>query len=175
MFYGKDASGRDHLTEIRPDNELKGGLPCFRLTEVHRKSYFFTVKLTTQSEYALLALIYLARHHKEGWIPIREIAREQAIPSKFLEQILLRLKRARYLQSLKGKGGGYKLSRPASKILFSEIVRQFDGALAPSGCASKFFYEPSPIEKEKKVLHLLKDIRNYIADKLEHTSLSDVC
>jgi Rrf2 family cysteine metabolism transcriptional repressor len=133
------------------------------------------MKLTTQSEYALLALAYLARNSQAGWIPIREIAAAQSIPAKFLEQILLRLKRAHYLYSLKGQGGGYKLSKPASEIMLSEIIRQFDGALAPSGCASKFFYEPSPIEKEKKVLHVLKDIRNYIADKLEHTSLSDVC
>ncbi|MCX7727138.1 MAG: Rrf2 family transcriptional regulator [Chitinispirillaceae bacterium] len=133
------------------------------------------MKLTTQSEYALMALIYLARNNKDaGWIPIKEIANAQNIPAKFLEQILLRLKRMRYVSSLKGKGGGYKLAKPPTQIMLSEIIRLFDGPLAPSGCASKFFYEPSPIEKEEKVLKLLKDIRDYIANKLEHPSLADV-
>jgi Rrf2 family protein len=133
------------------------------------------MKLTTQSEYAILALIHLARSNREEWISVKDIAGAQVIPPKFLEQILLRLKRAKYLHSLRGQGGGYRLRKPASEITLAEIVRQFDGPLAPVDSASTYFYGPSPIEKEKKVLNLLKDIRDYIASKMENTSIADVC
>jgi len=65
------------------------------------------MKLTLRSEYALLALIYLSRRNSEGYLPVKKIAEEKNIPAKFLEQILLTLKRARYLKSVKGQHGGY--------------------------------------------------------------------
>jgi Rrf2 family transcriptional regulator, cysteine metabolism repressor len=133
------------------------------------------MKLTTQSEYALLALTHLARCDQDTFISVREIAAAQEIPPKFLEQILLRMKRAKVLHSLKGPSGGYRLCKPASKIMLAEIVREFDGPLAPVDSASKYFYESSPIEKEKKVLSFFREIRNYIAAKMESTSIADVC
>jgi len=57
----------------------------------------------------------------------------------------------------------------------SEIIRLFDGALAPTESASKYFYEPTPIEKEKKLLKLFKGLRDYISNKLEGTTLADMC
>jgi len=132
------------------------------------------VRLTSKSEYALLALVYLSRHADEGFLSVQTIAAAQGIPPKFLEQILLTLKRARYVRSLKGQRGGYCLARPAADISLAEVIRLIDGALAPTESVSKYFYESTPVEKEKKLLRLFKEIRNYLAAKLEGTSLADV-
>jgi len=132
------------------------------------------MRLTSRSEYALLALIHLARQKGEAYLPVRAIAEAQGIPPLFLEQILLTLKRSRHVHSLKGQHGGYRLARPAEKITLAEIVRLFDGALAPTESASKHFHESTPIEKEKKVLRVFKQIRDYVSDTLENTTLADV-
>jgi Rrf2 family protein len=133
------------------------------------------MKLTSRSEYALLALIYLARRTKEGYISVETIAQTQKIPPKFLEQILLTLKRARYLKSLKGQHGGYALGKPANKVTLAEVIRLFDGALAPTESVSKYFYEPTPIERERNLVKLFRNLRDYISDKLESTTLADMC
>ncbi|GAB7027406.1 RrF2 family transcriptional regulator [Geotalea toluenoxydans] len=132
------------------------------------------MKLTSRSEYALLALIYLARNGGDNLIPVQTIAAAQGIPPKFLEQILLILKRAKFLRSLRGQAGGYALARPANQIHLAEVIRLFDGALAPTESVSVYFYESTPIEKEQKLISVFKDIRDYIADKLENTTLADV-
>jgi Rrf2 family cysteine metabolism transcriptional repressor len=132
------------------------------------------MRLTSRSEYALLALAHLARHAKLGALSVSSIAEAQGIPPKFLEQILLMLKRSRVVQSVKGQHGGYRLARPAAKITLAEVIRLVDGALAPTESVSRYFYESTPIEKERKVLRVLRRIRDYISDTLEKTTLADV-
>ena len=132
------------------------------------------MKLTTKSEYALLALLYLARR-SDGFVSVETIANARGIPPLFLEQILLILKRARYVRSLKGRNGGYALARSPQQITLAEIIRLFDGALAPTESVSTYFYEPTPIEKEEKLIRIFKGIRDYIADTLESTTLADIC
>jgi Rrf2 family protein len=133
------------------------------------------VKLTTRSEYALLALVYLARQNTGSFTTVETIAQAQAIPSKYLEQILLALKHARYLRSAKGQRGGYGLVSTPDRITVAEIVRLFDGALAPTESVSKYFYESTPIEREKGLVQVFQEIRDYVAEKLEHTTIADVC
>ena len=132
------------------------------------------MKLTSRSEYALLALVYLARHKQDGYVSVQNIATAQDIPPKFLEQILLALKRARFLHSLKGQSGGYMLASPPEKIVLADIIRLFDGALAPTESVSKYFYEETPIQKEKSLLRVFKEIRDLVSNKLENTTLADV-
>ena len=132
------------------------------------------MKLTTRSEYGLLALIYLARHQDEGFISIDTIAKAQAIPPKFLEQLMLALKRAHFLRSAKGQKGGYQLAKKPNQISLAEVIRLFDGALAPTESVSENFYESTPIEKEKRLSKVFKDIRDYVSNKLEKTTLADV-
>lgn len=132
------------------------------------------MKLTSRSEYALLALVYLARAEPETYISVETVANAQGIPPKFLEQILLALKRAKYLRSSKGQHGGYLLARPPDRIHLAEVIRLFDGALAPTESVSENFYESTPIEKEQKLVGVFKEIRNYISDKLEDTTIADV-
>ena len=132
------------------------------------------MKLTTRSEYALLALIYLARHEDKGYISIETIAKAQSIPPKFLEQLMLALKRAHFLRSTKGQKGGYQLAKKPNQITLAEVIRLFDGALAPTESVSENFYESTPIEKEKRLTRVFKDIRDHISTKLEKTTLADV-
>jgi Rrf2 family protein len=132
------------------------------------------MKLTTRSEYGLLALVYLARHKDQGFISIETIAKAQGIPPKFLEQLMLALKRAHFLRSTKGQRGGYALSKEPDQITLAEVIRLFDGALAPTESVSENFYESTPIEKEKKLTKVFKDIRDYISQKLEKTTIADV-
>jgi Rrf2 family protein len=132
------------------------------------------MRLSHRSEYALLALVHLARHQDQGFLTVQAVAEAQEIPSKFLEQILLTLKRARYVRSMKGQRGGYVLARPARKVTLAEVIRLFDGALAPTESVSRYFYEPTPIEKEKALLKVFRDIRDQVSARLEATTLADV-
>ena len=132
------------------------------------------MKLTSRSEYALIALIYIARHGGQRNISVQEIAEKKRIPLSFLQQILMELRQARILRSSKGKRGGFCLARPAKQISLAEVVRLFDGPLAPIESASKNFYQHTPIETEKRLFGVFLDIRNYIASKMERTTLAQV-
>ena len=132
------------------------------------------MKLTARSEYALLALVHLARQNSGEVVSADSIARAKDIPLKFLEQILLTLKRARYLRSTKGQRGGYQLAKPAEAVTLAEIVRLFDGALAPTESTSKHFYGPSPIEKERRLLRLFREIRDLVSNRLEPATIADM-
>lgn len=132
------------------------------------------VKLTTRSEYALLALVHLARCEATTYVRVQDIAEAQEIPRRFLEQLLLVLKRARFVRSLKGQHGGYQLAKKPRQITLAEVIRLFDGALAPTESVSQYFYESTPIEKEARLLSVFREIRDLVARKLEKTTLADV-
>ena len=132
------------------------------------------MKLSNRTEYALLALIFLARLERDRFVHGQEIARAQNVPMRFLQQILFSLKQARIVKSIKGKAGGYALARDPAAITIAEVVRLFDGPLAPTHAVSKFYFEETPISSEKKMLRLLREIRDFVAAKLENTSLVDI-
>ena len=132
------------------------------------------MKLTSRSEYAMLALVHLGRQKADKLVSVEAVAQAQSIPPKFLEQILLALKRAKYVRSSKGRRGGYQLAKSADKFTLAEVVRLFDGALAPTESVSKHFYGPTPIEKEDKLVHVFRGIRDYVAKKLETTTIGDM-
>jgi Rrf2 family protein len=132
------------------------------------------MKLTTRSEYALLAMIYLVRNSTEERITAERIAREQDIPRRYLDQILLTLRRANYVHSVQGQRGGFRLARQPAEISLAEIIRLFDGALAPTVSASEYYYGATPIEKEEQLLKVFRAIRDHIAHQMENTTLADV-
>lgn len=132
------------------------------------------MKLTTKSEYSILALLYITRHEKEGFIKIEDICSSCNIPKKYLELLLTILKQNHYIKTKRGTSGGYKLGKPPSDISVAEIVRLLDGALAPTESVSEFFFSNTPLEKEKKILKVFKEIRDYISDRLEKLKLSDL-
>lgn len=132
------------------------------------------MKLTTKSEYSLLALIYIARHEKNGFIKIEDICSKYDISKKYLEQLFLVLKRNRYIKTRRGASGGYKLAISAKKVSVAQITRLMDGALAPTESVSMYFFSHTPLEKEKKIMKVLKEIRNYVSSRLESLKLSDL-
>jgi Rrf2 family transcriptional regulator, cysteine metabolism repressor len=132
------------------------------------------MKLSRKSEYACLAMIDLAHQVGKGNVRAGDIASRNKIPPKYLEQILLILKRAGFIRSVRGANGGYRLARDAAAIRMADILRLMDGALAPVSSVSEHFYEKTPIEKVKKLHGLLKEIRDSVVRKLERTTLADI-
>jgi Rrf2 family cysteine metabolism transcriptional repressor len=133
-----------------------------------------SMRLTTRSEYSLLALIHIARNEKHGFVKMEDICGQYGLSKKYLEQIVSSLKQARYIKTKTGAGGGYKLAKPAEKISLAEIIRLMDGALAPTSAVSKYFFEHTPLEKEKKLMRVFKEIRDYISAKVERLKISDL-
>lgn len=122
-------------------------------------------------------MTYLAKVYDQGPILIADLAREERIPKKFLELILLTLKNSGILQSRKGKGGGYYLGKPPREISLGQLVRILDGPLAPVPCVSETAYakcEECLDEKTCGIRLVMKDVRDAIADILDGTSLADV-
>jgi Rrf2 family protein len=97
--------------------------------------------LSKKSQYAFRALTTLARNEGKGPLPISKIVKEHPISVKFLETILLELRKNDILGSKKGKGGGYFLLMPPEEISLAQIIRILDGPIAPLKCVSLNFYE----------------------------------
>jgi len=96
--------------------------------------------LSQKARYALHALLVLAQHQGDEPMMIADIAEEARVPRKFLEQILLALKRRGIVRSLRGRQGGYLLGRPPGEISFADVIRETDGPLALSPCVSVTAY-----------------------------------
>lgn len=132
------------------------------------------MRLSRKSEYALLALLDLAKCYQKDTPKILEVSERNGIPKKYLEQIFLQLKGAGFVRSLRGANGGYELAKSPENICLAEIIRLIDGPLASVGSASLYFFEHTPIEKNEKLLQVFKDIRNIVAEKLENTTLAQL-
>jgi Rrf2 family cysteine metabolism transcriptional repressor len=132
------------------------------------------MRLTTKSEYSLLALIYIARAGKNAYVKIEDICQEHDISKKYLEHLLMILKQNRYLRTRRGSRGGYSLAMPASRISVAQVIRLMDGALAPTESVSMYYFSETPLMNEKKIIAVFKDIRDYAAKRLEKLKLSDL-
>lgn len=136
------------------------------------------MRLTKRGEYALRALIDLGIAQEAGreLVQIAEIADHENIPIKFLEAILVELKEAGFLDSKRGKHGGYFLARPMDTIMLGGVIRKIEGPLAPIGCVSQNFYEKCscPDEDHCGLRMLMLDVRNAIASILDNYSLAQV-
>lgn len=133
--------------------------------------------LSNKSKYGLKALLVLAREAGRGPILVADLAAREALPKKFLETILLDLKRQRVVESKKGKGGGYFLRRKPSEITFGEVIRVLDGPLAAVSCVSQTAYRPCAEcldEHACGVRLAMKKVRDATAQILDHTTLADV-
>ena len=133
------------------------------------------MKISQKGLYALQALMLLARKYAEGAIKIREIAAAENLPEKFLELILLQLKTARLVESVRGAKGGYRLRRPPSRIFLGEIIRTIDGPLAPFGDAESLRRLVERDKKHSSLYRVFLDVRNAAARIMDHTSLADIC
>jgi len=133
------------------------------------------MKITKKGEYAMLAMIDLALNYEKGMRQIQDIVREEAIPEKFLEQILLILKNAGFVESKRGIGGGYSLSKPPGEISLGEIIRVIDGPLAPIGCVEKSGHQNCPKEIVCGIRSVMLDVKNAMTKILDDVTLADVC
>ena len=133
------------------------------------------MRLSKKGEYALRAMIVLSLNYEKGSVRIHEIAEREKIPEKFLEQILLELKKAGLLQSRRGSGGGYNLIKSPKKITLAEVIRIIDGSLAPLDCVSKEGHINCPEERNCWIQSVMLDVRNATAKILEGVSFDDAC
>jgi Rrf2 family protein len=133
--------------------------------------------ISTKGEYAARAMIHLAISYGRGiTAKTREIAKEQDIPKKYLEQILLLFKKEGIVKSKAGLNGGYFLAKPPSDITMAEIVRAVDGPLAPRRCASKTAYTRCITSDEETcaLRTVWSEARDALANVLEKITLEEV-
>ena len=133
--------------------------------------------LSKKAKYAINALVYLGHREESGPILISQISDEENIPQKFLEAILLTLKKEGILDSKKGRGGGYFLSKPTSEINMAEIIRIFDGPIALLPCVTHDYYKRCEECKDEASCGIRKvflELRNITVEHLKVSSLDKV-
>src|SRR5258705_4535475 len=132
------------------------------------------MKISQKGLYALQAMMMLARRYNQGAIRIRDIAYEEELPEKFLELILLELKNARIVESVRGAKGGYQLRRSPSDIHLSEIIRLIDGPLAPFGDAEQLRVLIDRDAEHRALYRAFLAVRDAAAKILHSTTLADI-
>jgi len=119
-------------------------------------------------------MLELSLKYDRGPQHIHAISKAQNIPERFLEQILLLLKRAGYLKSKKGQRGGYFLAKPPAEINVAEVIRVLEGPLAPIDCVSVMAHEACPMEETCGLRWLWKEVRDSVAEIMERTTFADL-
>lgn len=132
------------------------------------------MKISQKGLYALQSMMMLARRYNQGAIRIRDIAYEEDLPEKFLELILLEMKNARMVESVRGAKGGYQLRRPPEEITLAEIIRLVDGPLAPFADADQLRTLIDRDIEHRALYQVFLDVRDAAAKILESTTLADI-
>jgi Rrf2 family protein len=133
--------------------------------------------ISKKTKYAINALLHLAKRKNEGPILISDIATSEKIPRKFLEAILLELKKAAILASKKGKGGGYYLLKDPNQVNLADIMRLFDGPIALLPCVTYLYYERCEECKDEKtcgIRDVFFEVRNKSVEILKAATLSEI-
>lgn len=133
--------------------------------------------LSNKTKYGIKALLYIHKNSEDAPIPISKIATDENIPRKFLESILLTLRKGKILGARQGKYGGYYLLKKAEDIYMSEVLRILDGPIAMIPCVSLNFYESCadcPDEEFCGVHGLMLEVRDSVLDVLTHKSLAQL-
>ncbi len=130
--------------------------------------------LTKKGKYGLKALVHLSKMPPGQLAFVGDIAAKNNIPKKFLDAILGELRNAGFVQSRKGKDGGYRLARLPSEIKIGHVVRVLDGPLAPIACASRSQYQRCEDcdEATCQVRHMMLEVRHALAELLDNRSLA---
>jgi Rrf2 family protein len=138
---------------------------------------YLRLVLSKKTKYGIKALTFLARCEESNPVQISEISKKENISHKFLESILLTLKKAGLLGSKKGKGGGYYLRKPPTDIKMTEVIRVLEGPIAMVPCVSLNFYEKCddcPDETLCSVHKLMIQVRDNTLDVFRNTTLADL-
>jgi len=144
------------------------------INDIEFMQEYESMKISQKGLYALQAMMMLARHADQGAIRIRDIAYEEGLPEKFLELILLELKNARIVESVRGAKGGYQLRRSPADIQLSEIIRLVDGPLAPFADAEQLRELIDRDAGHRALYQVFLDVRDAAAKILENTTLADI-
>lgn len=132
------------------------------------------MKLSRKSDYALRSLVTLGDRYGEGPVSIRELAEKNDVPQRFLEQIMLDMKKLGWVKSVAGRIGGFQLAKRPEELTMGQVVRHFDGVLAPIACVSSTHYEPCTQENVCRFRRILLDIRNYTSRVMDQATLAIV-
>jgi Rrf2 family protein len=133
--------------------------------------------ISKKAKYAINALVHLAKRKNDGPILISDIAKSEHIPQKFLEAILLDLKKAGILASKKGKGGGYYLLKSTNEVSMADVIRLFDGAIALLPCVAHKYYERCEECKDEEtcgIRDVFSDVRNKTVQLLKKATLDEI-
>ncbi len=132
------------------------------------------MKISTKGDYATRALQDLALHYEEGPIPVEAVAGRQGLPVRYLEQLLLTLKRAGFLMSKRGVNGGYYLAKPPREITLGEIIRAVDGPTVPIFCVADTPREHCLQETTCVLREVWGDVRDAVSAIVDHVTLEDI-
>lgn len=133
--------------------------------------------LSNRTKYAIKALLYIYRDKTEVPVHITDIAKSENIPQKFLELIMLDIKKTGAIESKRGKGGGYFLNKAPEKIMIGEIIRAFEGPIALLPCASVSNYKKCKDCNDEDLCslrHLMMEVREKTTHILDQTNLADL-
>ncbi len=133
------------------------------------------MRISTKGDYATRALQDLALHYDRGPIPIEKIASRQGLPVRYLEQLLLSLKRSGFLLSKRGVNGGYSLAKPPAQITLGDILRAVDGPIEPIYCLSPAPREECAYEADCVLRDVWADVQRAVSAIVDHTTLQDLC
>jgi len=132
------------------------------------------MRISAKGEYAIKAMLDLALHYDRGLIPIQEIAERQGIPQRYLEQVLLLLKRAGFLQSKRGSAGGYHLMRPPHDITVGAVLRAMEGSLE-QGESGRRPGRRSASDHGRDLEELWGEITAAVSGVVDRVSFADLC
>jgi len=131
------------------------------------------VRVSAKGEYAIKASLDLALHEREGLQPIQDIAARQGIPQRYLEQVLLQLKRAGLLQSRRGSAGGYRLSRPTDQVTVGAVLRAVEGAIVGAEPARRSGRQGAG-EQSEDLGELWREIAGAVSTVVDRVTLEDL-
>lgn len=130
--------------------------------------------ISTKGRYALRFLVDIAEHQGDSCVPLKDVAQRQEISEKYLEIVVKELVKGGLLIALRGKGGGYRLKRPAEEYRVKEILELMEGPLVPVACLQPG-REACPRENHCRTLSLWKGLDQTISAYLSHFTLADLC
>jgi Rrf2 family protein len=132
------------------------------------------MKISTRGRYALRAMIDLAEHNTGEYIPLRDVAERQGISEKYLESILPTLTKAGFLAGLRGKGGGYKLSRLPETYTVGSILKLVEGSIAPVACLD-CTPNQCPRIAECRTLPMWQKLNDQLNEFFDGFTIADLC
>jgi Rrf2 family protein len=132
------------------------------------------MKLSRKTDYALRVLFTLIEHRGRAPMSMNELARRNDSPKRFLEHIMLDLKKKKWVASVPGRNGGYILVQDPERITMGQVIRHFDGVLAPIGCVSVSHHEPCSQSPTCRFRRVLLEVRNQTARYLDNMTLASV-